>query len=64
MLSYRHGYHAGGFADLLKHAVLSLVIEYLKRKPAPIRYIDTHAGGGLMILAVKWRLRLESSQRV
>ena len=47
MLSYRHGYHAGGFADLLKHAVLSLVIEYLKRKPAPIRYIDTHAGGGL-----------------
>ena len=47
MLSYRHGYHAGGFADLLKHAVLSLIIEYLKRKPAPIRYIDTHAGGGL-----------------
>ena len=41
MLSYRHGYHAGGFADLLKHAVLSLIIEYLKRKPAPIRYIDT-----------------------
>ena len=39
--------HAGGFADLLKHAVLSLIIEYLKRKPAPIRYIDTHAGGGL-----------------
>ena len=41
MLSYRHGYHAGGFADLLKHAILSLIIEYLKRKPAPIRYIDT-----------------------
>ena len=47
MLSYRHGYHAGGFADLLKHAVLSLIIEYLKRKPAPIRYIDTHAGAGI-----------------
>ena len=47
MLSYRHGYHAGGFADLHKHAVLSLIIEYLKRKPAPIRYIDTHAGAGI-----------------
>ena len=47
MLSYRHGYHAGGFADLLKHAVLSLIIDYLKRKPAPIRYIDTHAGAGI-----------------
>ena len=47
MLSYRHGYHAGGFADLLKHAVLSLIIDYLKHKPAPIRYIDTHAGAGI-----------------
>ena len=47
MLSYRHGYHAGGFADLLKHAILSLIFDYLKRKPAPIRYIDTHAGAGI-----------------
>ena len=47
MLSYRHEFHAGSVADLLKHSVLSLVIEYLKQKPAPIRYIDTHAGAGL-----------------
>lgn len=47
MLSYRHGFHAGNFADVLKHLVLTLVIEYLKSKPAAIRYIDTHAGAGL-----------------
>jgi 23S rRNA (adenine2030-N6)-methyltransferase len=47
MLSYRHGFHAGNFADLLKHLVLVQIIEYLKLKPAPIRYIDTHAGAGL-----------------
>lgn len=47
MLSYRHAYHAGYIGDLVKHATLSLIIEYLKLKPAPIRYIDTHAGPGL-----------------
>ena len=47
MLSYRHGFHAGNFADLLKHLVLVQIIDYLKTKPAPIRYIDTHAGAGL-----------------
>ena len=46
MLSYRHGFHAGNYADLLKHLTLALIIEYLKQKPAPIRYIDTHAGAG------------------
>lgn len=47
MLSYRHGFHAGNFADVLKHLVLAQIIEYLKTKPAPIRYIDTHSGAGL-----------------
>jgi len=47
VLSYRHEFHAGNVADLLKHSVLSLIIEYLKQKPAPVRYIDTHAGAGL-----------------
>jgi len=51
MLSYRHGFHAGNFADVLKHLVLVLTLEYLKTKPAPIRYIDTHAGAGLYDLA-------------
>jgi 23S rRNA (adenine2030-N6)-methyltransferase len=45
-MNYRHAYHAGNFADVLKHAVLALVIEYLKRKEAPFRIVDTHAGRG------------------
>jgi 23S rRNA (adenine2030-N6)-methyltransferase len=45
-MNYRHAYHAGNFADVLKHTVLALVIDYLKRKEAPFRVIDTHAGRG------------------
>jgi 23S rRNA (adenine2030-N6)-methyltransferase len=45
-MNYRHAYHAGNFADVLKHAVLALVIAYLKRKEAPFRVVDTHAGRG------------------
>ncbi len=45
-MNYRHSYHAGNFADVLKHAVLALVLQYLKRKEAPFRVIDTHAGTG------------------
>ncbi len=50
-MNYRHAYHAGNFADVLKHAVMALVIEHLKLKPAPFRVIDTHAGIGLYDLA-------------
>jgi 23S rRNA (adenine2030-N6)-methyltransferase len=45
-MNYRHAYHAGNFADVLKHATLALVIEHLKLKPAPFRVVDTHAGIG------------------
>jgi 23S rRNA (adenine2030-N6)-methyltransferase len=45
-MNYRHAYHAGNFADVLKHVVFTLVIEHLKRKPAPFRIVDTHAGRG------------------
>ena len=45
-MNYRHAYHAGNFADVLKHAVLALVIEHAKLKPAPFRVLDTHAGIG------------------
>lgn len=45
-MNYRHAYHAGNFADVLKHATLALVIEHLKQKPTPFRVIDTHAGIG------------------
>lgn len=46
MLSYRHAFHAGNHADVLKHIVLSLCLEYLKQKEKPVWYIDTHAGAG------------------
>lgn len=46
-MNYRHAYHAGNFADVLKHTVLALIIEHLKLKNAPFRIIDTHAGAGL-----------------
>ncbi len=47
MLSYRHSFHAGNHADVLKHAALCLVLEYLKKKDRPFVYIDTHAGRGI-----------------
>ena len=50
-MNYRHAYHAGNFADVLKHAVLALVVEYMKRKEAPFRVIDVHAGAGRYSLA-------------
>lgn len=46
MLSYRHGFHAGNFADVLKHSLITLVINTLKQKEKPFVYIDTHAGAG------------------
>lgn len=45
-MNYRHIFHAGNFADVFKHALVARVLTYLIRKPAPLRYIDTHAGLG------------------
>ena len=50
-MNYDHAYHAGNFADVVKHAVMVRVIEYLKRKDKPFRVIDTHAGAGLYDLS-------------
>jgi 23S rRNA (adenine2030-N6)-methyltransferase len=50
-MNYRHGYHAGNFADVVKHAILARVLTYMKQKPRPFRVIDTHAGAGLYDLA-------------
>ncbi len=50
-MNYRHAFHAGNFADVLKHAVLARIVEYLKRKPGAFRVIDTHAGTGLYDLS-------------
>ncbi|MFC0180677.1 23S rRNA (adenine(2030)-N(6))-methyltransferase RlmJ [Thorsellia kenyensis] len=46
MLSYRHSFHAGNFADVLKHIVQVLIIESLKEKEKPFVYLDTHSGAG------------------
>ena len=46
-MNYRHAFHAGNFADVVKHATLARIITHLREKPAPFRVIDTHAGAGL-----------------
>jgi 23S rRNA (adenine2030-N6)-methyltransferase len=46
-MNYRHSYHAGNFADVLKHATLALMIRHLLKKDSAFRYLDTHAGIGL-----------------
>jgi len=47
LLSYRHAFHAGNFADVLKHSVLTLTIEYMTRKEKGFSYIDSHSGAGM-----------------
>jgi 23S rRNA (adenine2030-N6)-methyltransferase len=46
MLSYRHGYHAGNAADVLKHFILLYVLDYVKKKDKNFIFIDSHAGAG------------------
>lgn len=50
-MNYRHAYHAGNFADVFKHVLLSRALVALQRKPTPLRYLDTHAGLGWYDLA-------------
>ena len=50
-MNYRHAFHAGNFADVMKHAVLARILVYLTLKDAPLRFIDTHAGAGRYDLA-------------
>lgn len=50
-MNYRHSFHAGNFADVLKHLVVLEILDYLLQKPKPICYVDTHAGRGLYDLS-------------
>ncbi|MDF2180784.1 23S rRNA (adenine(2030)-N(6))-methyltransferase RlmJ [Neptuniibacter sp. CAU 1671] len=59
MLSYRHAYHAGNFADVLKHIVEVEILYYLTQKDKAFHYIDTHAGGGLYTLKSSENRRAE-----
>ncbi len=56
MFSYRHAFHAGNHADVLKHASLIWVLRHLTDKPVPLTVVDTHAGAGL------YRLDSEAAQ--
>jgi 23S rRNA (adenine2030-N6)-methyltransferase len=46
-MNYRHAFHAGGFADVVKHIVLVRILTWLQDKPGAFRVIDTHAGAGV-----------------
>ncbi|MFQ3230542.1 23S rRNA (adenine(2030)-N(6))-methyltransferase RlmJ [Reinekea sp.] len=59
MLSYRHSFHAGNYADILKHIVLIECLEHLLKKDKPFDYIDTHSGAGLFDLKSEHALKLE-----
>src|SRR4051812_7267466 len=50
-MNYRHAFHAGGFADVIKHIVLVRILTHLQEKPAAFRVIDSHAGAGIYDLA-------------
>ena len=50
MFSYRHAFHAGNHADVLKHMVLVQLLAYLNQKDTPYMVIDTHAGAGTYAL--------------
>ena len=70
MLSYQHGYHAGGPADIHKHRALAAMLSLLTQKERPITYMETHAGRGLYDLtsaqAVKtgdWRAGIGKAER-
>ena len=50
-MNYRHAFHAGNFADVVKHTILTRILVYLMRKDAAFRVIDTHAGVGIYDLS-------------
>lgn len=54
MFSYRHGFHAGNHADVLKHMVLAQIMDYFNQKEVPYWFVDLHAGAGLYDLGGEW----------
>jgi 23S rRNA (adenine2030-N6)-methyltransferase len=61
-VNYRHAYHAGNFADVVKHVALVAVLLHLEKKDKPFRVIDTHAGRGLYALRGNEAARTEEAQ--
>ncbi len=58
MLSYRHAFHAGNHADVLKHFLIVQLARYLEQKDAPFWYVDSHAGAGLYALDTGYATKL------
>jgi 23S rRNA (adenine2030-N6)-methyltransferase len=54
LFSYRHGFHAGNHADVLKHIVLTHILQYYNQKETPYWFVDLHAGAGLYDLGGEW----------
>lgn len=61
MFSYRHAFHAGNHADVLKHAVLVHILDHFNQKPTPYWVIDTHAGAGIYDLDDEWARKKDES---
>lgn len=59
MLSYRHSFHAGNYADVIKHIVLIEILEHLTKKESAFDYIDTHAGAGIYNLHSEHAVKLQ-----
>ncbi|HEO1465208.1 TPA: 23S rRNA (adenine(2030)-N(6))-methyltransferase RlmJ, partial [Legionella pneumophila] len=59
MLSYQHGYHAGNFADVIKHITLTRLLTYLTHKDKPLFYLETHSGRGIYDLKDRQSLKTE-----
>jgi 23S rRNA (adenine2030-N6)-methyltransferase len=62
MLAYRHLFHAGNFADVVKHALLARLVLALSAKDKPFCYLDTHAGIGRYDLQHEWAQKLKEWQ--
>ncbi|PJD94288.1 MAG: 23S rRNA (adenine(2030)-N(6))-methyltransferase RlmJ [Legionella sp.] len=61
MLSYQHAYHAGGFADVIKHLALIKILDYMIQKEKPMLYLDTHSGRGQYDLRDKYALKTKEA---
>ncbi len=61
-MNYRHAYHAGNFADVVKHTVLLQLLKYLQKKVTPYCYIDTHAGEGYYDLSTAFAQKTGEAQ--
>ncbi len=63
MLSYQHGFHAGNYADVIKHLVLTRLLSYMTIKAKPLLYLDTHAGKGCYDLNAAQALKTAEAQQ-